>query len=114
INYRTHTIQLEKRVDDLQRSSRSSGIEIRNVNDMETDVDLSSIVLKICKAIQSPMVKLNLRYVYRLPGKKGSSRPIVAELQTVQQRSKVPTGCSPDFQQRPTSDEQAEYGSHCD
>ncbi|KOB69199.1 Uncharacterized protein OBRU01_17071 [Operophtera brumata] len=67
INYRTHTIQLEKRVDDLQRSSRSSGIEIRNVNDMETDVDLSSIVLKICKAIQSPMVKLNLRYEKKDP-----------------------------------------------
>ncbi|KOB58233.1 Zinc finger DNA binding protein [Operophtera brumata] len=90
-DYRSFTIQLEKRVDDLQRSSRSSGIEIRNVpfNVNETADDLSVIVLKICNAIQSPMVKLDLRDVYRLPGKKGSSRPIVAELQTVQQRIKV-------------------------
>lgn len=86
---RNYIAELEKRVADLQRSSRSSCIEIRNVpaNEKETVSHLTSIVLKTCNTIQPSANPPELRDVYRLPGKRGSNRPIVAEFLTVTARN---------------------------
>lgn len=89
---RNHILELEQTIVELQRSSRSSKIEIRNVpvNEKETSGHLTSTVKKICNTIlPSSDVSLELRDVYRLPGKKGSSRPIVAEFQTVPLKNQI-------------------------
>lgn len=92
---RNYILDLEKKVEDLQLRSRSSCIEIRNVPaiEKETARDLTSIVLKICEAIQPSDNPPQLRDVYRLPGKKGSNRPIVAEFLTVPSKNQVLDAC---------------------
>lgn len=92
---RNYILGLEKKVQDLQLSSRSSCIEIRNVPTIEKETagDLTSIVLKTCETIQPSVSPPQLRDVYRLPGKKGSNRPIVAEFQTVLSKNQVLDAC---------------------
>lgn len=88
---RNYIMDLEKKVVDLQRSSRCSSIEIRNIpaNEKETTSDLTSIVMKTCTTIQPSVKPPELRDVYRLPGKKGSNRPIVAEFLSVLSKNQV-------------------------
>lgn len=92
---RNYILELEKKVEDLQLSSRSSCIEIRNVpaTEKETARDLMSIVLKTCETIKPSDNPPQLRDVYRLPGKKGSNRPIIAEFLTVPLKNKVLDAC---------------------
>ncbi|KAJ8710573.1 hypothetical protein PYW08_009088 [Mythimna loreyi] len=88
---RAYIIELEKKVDDLQNSSRSSCFEIRNipVSEKETTEDLTSLVLQTCNALQVPLKSTDLRDVYRMPGRKGSNRPIVADLISVPLKKQV-------------------------
>lgn len=89
---RVYILELEKKVVDLQRCSRSANIEIRNVpaSDKESTAHLISTVNKICSTIlPSSNVSLELRDVYRLPGKKGINRPIVAEFKSVPVKNQV-------------------------
>lgn len=76
---------LEKKVQDLQFKSRSSCIEVRNVPQKEKEVneDLTRTVSNIGKAVGMPVQSNELRDVYRLPGKPGTTRPIVVEFSTV-------------------------------
>lgn len=92
---RNYILNLEKKVQDLQLSSRSSCIEIRNVPEIEKETarDLTSIVLKTCETIKPSSNPPQLRDVYRLPGKKGSNRPIVAEFLTVPSKNQVLDAC---------------------
>ncbi|XP_022831972.1 uncharacterized protein LOC111360310 [Spodoptera litura] len=78
---------MEAKIQDLQVSSRSSTVEIRNVppsKEKETMADLTNIVNKIGTAINVPINSLHIRDVYRLPGKSGSTRPIITEFASVQ------------------------------
>ncbi|KAH9639035.1 hypothetical protein HF086_003566 [Spodoptera exigua] len=79
---------LENKVQDLALKSRSSCIEVRNIplKDKETSVDLADTVCKIGKTVGIAISPTDLRDVYRLPGKHGSIRPIVAEFHTVQMK----------------------------
>ncbi|CAH0577836.1 unnamed protein product [Chrysodeixis includens] len=92
---RNYILNLEKKLEDLQSSSRSSCIEIRNVPvvEKETVGDLISIVLKTFETIQPSEKPPQLRDVYRLPGKKGSNSPIVAEFLTVPAKIQVLEAC---------------------
>lgn len=103
---RAYIMELEKRLLDLQYSSRSSSIEIRNVpiTEKENIEDLTSLVIKTCNAIQVPLKSTDLRDVYRMPGKKGSNRPIVAEMITVPLKSKVLDAIRVFNKGRPNSD----------
>lgn len=88
---RQYIAELEKKVDDLQRSSRSSAVEIRNVplTENESTSDIADIVLKTCDTIEANINESDLRDVFRLPGKKGTTRPILAEFLTVSSKNKV-------------------------
>ena len=79
---------LEKKVQDLTLKSRSSSIEVRNIplKDKETSVDLTDTVCKIGDTVGISISPTDLRDIYRLPGKPGSTRPIVAEFHTVQMK----------------------------
>ncbi|KAJ8735624.1 hypothetical protein PYW07_007244 [Mythimna separata] len=54
LEQRDYIAELEKKVEDLQTSARSSSIEIRNVasSESESTADLTNIVIKTCSAIQ--------------------------------------------------------------
>lgn len=95
LEQRIYITNLEKKVADLQRGSRSSAIEIRNVpaREKETIGELTSIVLKTCNIIQPSSKSPELRDIYRLPGKKGSNRPIVAEFQNVPVKNQFLDAC---------------------
>lgn len=89
---RNYILELEKQVVDLQRSSRSSCIEIRNVpaNEKENTAHLISTVQKICSTVlPSTNISCELRDAYRLPGKKGTNRPIVAEFHSVPLKTEI-------------------------
>ncbi|CAB3241401.1 unnamed protein product [Arctia plantaginis] len=83
--------KLERNIQDLQLKSRSSSIEIRNVPqvDKETTSDLAKTICVIGDTVGSVITPSDLRDIYRLPSKPGSTRPIVAEFQTVQMKQKT-------------------------
>lgn len=82
---------LEKKVQDLQLKSRSSCIEIRNIphDEKETTDDLINTVCKIGNVVGSAISPSDLRDIYRIPGKPGLTRPIVAEFLSVQMKNKT-------------------------
>ncbi|KAJ8709144.1 hypothetical protein PYW07_008970 [Mythimna separata] len=57
LEQRDYIAELEKKVEDLQTSARSSSIEIRNVasSESESTADLTNIVIKTCSAIQEDL-----------------------------------------------------------
>lgn len=81
--------KLERKVQDLQFKSRSSCIEIRNIpiKDKETTEDLAKTVCNIGLTVGTSITSSDIRDVYRQPGKPGSTRPVIAEFQTVQLKS---------------------------
>lgn len=89
--HRQNILNLESKIKDLQRSlSRPSSIEIRNIPSVENETaeQLTTIVNKVSSAIEMPLNNIDLRDVYRLPGKQGTVRPIVAEFNNVQVKNK--------------------------
>lgn len=79
---------LEKKIQDLQYKSRSSGTEIRNIPFHETESSdcLIKVVCRIGSTVGVPLIESDLRDIYRLPGKSSyssSPRPIIAEFKDV-------------------------------
>ncbi|VVC96076.1 unnamed protein product [Leptidea sinapis] len=72
---------LEQKVEELNRTLKSSSIEIRNMSSMknyENKDELSSIVVKTCKALNVDIEKRELKDIYVIRGK-GGNNTIVAE-----------------------------------
>ncbi|XP_028178373.1 uncharacterized protein LOC114365877 [Ostrinia furnacalis] len=86
-----HVIELEKKIEDLQRFSRSSTLEIRNMpsKNSETSEELINTVNRTFEAIQLSVSQDELRDVYRLPCKNDQNRTIVVEFRTVFLKNKV-------------------------
>lgn len=85
--YLTGVQTLQTNIQDLQQSSRSSSVEIRNVlptKEGESVADLTNIVVKVGTAINVNINNKDIRDIYRLPGKPGVTRPIVTEFVSVQ------------------------------
>ncbi|KAF9415636.1 hypothetical protein HW555_006781 [Spodoptera exigua] len=82
---------LELKIQDIQQRSRTSSIEVRNVPPInnETAADLSTIIAKVGAAVGMPLDVAQLRDTYRLPGKEGTVRPIIAELSSVQIKNQL-------------------------
>lgn len=85
-----HNAELERKVIDLQHYSRSS-FEIRNIPyaEKESTEDLESVVLRTWEILQLPLLKTDLRDVYRMPDKRETNRPIVAETVKVYMKKRV-------------------------
>lgn len=79
-----YIIELEDRIEDLQRCSRKNKIEIKNVprKNQETRDDLINMVLSLAKNINLDMSKRDIKDIFRTQGKKEGliSPPIVVEL----------------------------------
>lgn len=87
-----HTIQeLEKKVVDIQQCSRGSSIEIRNVpsSERESIDDLSRMALNLGKVLGTHIN--GVRDIYRIPGNRGTSKPIVIELTSVMDKERILT-----------------------
>ncbi|KAL0840717.1 hypothetical protein ABMA28_015905 [Loxostege sticticalis] len=83
---------LENRLDQMDRSLRSSCVEIRNVpknTNGETKEDLRDIVNKVGQALNISFQSTEIRDVYRINTKKENNQPIVAELSSVFTRDKI-------------------------
>ncbi|KAH9636859.1 hypothetical protein HF086_008308 [Spodoptera exigua] len=81
---------LEEKVEYLERKSKSTGIEIRNVpkKSGETKSDLCKIVESIAKTVSVDMGQNCIKDIYRIKSK-DSSKPIIAEFTTVLIKEKV-------------------------
>lgn len=90
-----HTTQtFETKILDLQLSTRSSTVKIRNVpsvKEKESTADLANIVSKVGATVNVPINTTHIRDIYRLPGKPGSTRPIVTEFTSVQTKLQLLT-----------------------
>lgn len=84
-----YAVTLENKIKDLQFSSRSACIEIRNFpsKDKETYTDLVTNVTKIGSIINMDVPTSEIRDIRRLPGKPGTYKPIVAEFTNVQTKN---------------------------
>ncbi|CAG9136994.1 unnamed protein product [Plutella xylostella] len=76
-----YTKNLETKLKDLQLSSRNSSIEVRNIpiKDKEAHSDLVSVISNIGRTIGCNIDTSEIRDIRRLPGKPGTTKPIVAE-----------------------------------
>ncbi|XP_073955681.1 uncharacterized protein [Choristoneura fumiferana] len=83
--------ELEKKVLDLQLSSRCSSVEIRNVpaTENESAADLTQIVSSLGKVLSTSTN--GIRDIYRVPGKPDTIKPIVVEFNSVDVKNKVIT-----------------------
>lgn len=81
--------ELEKKVTDIQQCSRGSAIEIRNVPFIEREsvTDLVRMVESLGNVLSTPIK--DIRDVYRIPGKPGTTKPVVVEFTSVQEKDKV-------------------------
>lgn len=81
--------RLNKQVQDLNFLSRQATIELRNIptTDKETPADLISAVSSVGKTVNMEVQQSAFRDVYRITGKAGLCRPIVAEFSSVNMRN---------------------------
>ncbi|KAJ2948124.1 hypothetical protein O0L34_g9925 [Tuta absoluta] len=86
-----YIISLEKKINDIQQNTRTSSVEIRNIpyKDNEKTTDLLKVVANVASAVDVQLSPTNIRDVYRLPGKPGTTKPIVAEFSTVQTKQNL-------------------------
>lgn len=92
-NSNTNAIkQLEAQIQDIHFQTRHATVELRNIPYSENEKydNLVSIVSSIGKAMEFNVNPRDIRDIYRLPGKPGStSRPIVAEFACVYARNEL-------------------------
>lgn len=82
-------LELEEKIENLERKSRGTGIEIRNLprQNSETKETLCSEIVQLGKILNVNM-ESNIKDVYRLKSK-DNSNPVVVELTTVIMKDKV-------------------------
>lgn len=87
---RKYILALESRLEHLDRSLRSTSIEVRNVPKKigETKEDLLNLVKKTGSALSIPLQQAEVRDVYRINTKSETNQPIIAEFTTVFTRDK--------------------------
>lgn len=88
---------LEEKVEDLQRGSRKSNIEIKNVPKQvkETKEDLINMVKSLSGTINIAITRSDIRDIYRIKGKKQgvTNTPIIVELSSTMLKAEVLKMC---------------------
>lgn len=92
---RSHIASLELKIEDLQKRSKFTVVEIRNVPTVphqsvkrETQQDLTNLIQKTCAVLGVDIQSGEIKDVYSIKTKSGSST-IVTELTTVVSRNKI-------------------------
>ncbi|XP_075975679.1 uncharacterized protein LOC142976276 [Anticarsia gemmatalis] len=98
--------KLEYQLQDMRLVTRSATIELRNVppKDQEKSSDLVAVLSDIGQAMKLNIEASDLRDIYRLPGKPGITRPIVAEFASVSTRNNFLTTVRGFNKDRPISE----------
>lgn len=83
-NY-NHVVVLQEKVEELQRTSKLNYIELRNVpyKDKESKLDLLNYIQNITTSLNMSIHQTDILDIYRLPGRKDTNRPIIAQLSHV-------------------------------
>jgi hypothetical protein len=86
-------LTLETKIQELHRMSRSATIDLRNIpqSDKETTADLAKIVCNISNVLNINLQPEDLRDIYRGPGKPGTNRSIIVDLNKVQKKYDILT-----------------------
>lgn len=92
----TYIQSLEQKISDLQRMTRGSGIELRNIplESLENTDSLTKTVCNIGELVGLSIAESDFRDIYRLPGKTATSntpRPVLAEFTTVKKKQALIT-----------------------
>lgn len=82
---------LESRIDFLERQTRLTSIEIRNLpgKTTETKQDLSKLITDVGKSLDVPIQTLDLKDVFRVNTGKSTIKPIIAEFTTAIKKDEV-------------------------
>ncbi|KAJ8710489.1 hypothetical protein PYW08_009004 [Mythimna loreyi] len=88
---RKHIDSLEKQIQDMQEHRRSAVIELRNIppKEQENCNDLVKTVIDACKPLQITIEPSHIRDIYRVQGKQGPSKQIVAEFHSVTAKNNI-------------------------
>lgn len=90
---REYILFLEQKVEDLQTGNRKSNLELKNVpkRDNETKQDLIEMVTCLSETIGCPIVKQDIKDIYRVRAKKSNQRntPIIIETNSTLLKSDV-------------------------
>ncbi|CAH0401850.1 unnamed protein product [Chilo suppressalis] len=88
--------QLEEILEVLERKSKSSGLEIRNVPSLtsdhkkpETKEEITTIVKSMAMALEVELQDYDVKDVYRVNSKKGENKPIIVELNSAIKKEKI-------------------------
>lgn len=89
--YSENINRFETEIQEIKRSSRSSSIEVRNVPEFEKETreNLLTVLSSIGKTLNITIQPQELRDIYRIPGKPGRNRTIIAELNNVEQKDLI-------------------------
>ncbi|CAG5028038.1 unnamed protein product [Parnassius apollo] len=89
--YTENLMKMERKIHDLQVKSCTASIEFKNIpmQERETTDDLLSTVSSVCNALHIPIKHDEVWDVYRLPGKPGMNKTIVAEFVTVRDKNNI-------------------------
>lgn len=84
---------LKNEVEHLQRESRKSVLEIRNVpvEPNENKTTLGTAVIALCKTIKSDVSASEIKGIYRIPGKRDAVKPLIVELTTKESKLSILT-----------------------
>lgn len=88
---RKHIESLEKQIQDMQEHRRSAVIELRNIptKEHESCNDLVKTMIDVCKPLQIAVEPSHIRDIYRVQGKHGPSKQIVAEFHSVTAKNNI-------------------------
>ncbi|CAH0402538.1 unnamed protein product [Chilo suppressalis] len=89
---------LEAKVEDLQYNMKKNNLEIRNLpcEDNESNTDLIQMMINLASSLNCTLQPSDIRHIYRIPGKKGTTRPVILELNSITTKHAILT-CVRDY-----------------
>lgn len=86
-----HIAFLEDHIEDLLRNARNSSMELRNVphTENETKEVLSNYLINMSEKVNSKISYIEIKDIFRIPGKPEANKPIIVELTSSMQKTKL-------------------------
>lgn len=93
--YKTQIITLENKLELIERNSKASVVEIKNIPKPQTEKKdtLQSLVKNIGSVLELSIQDSDIRDVFRLKTKEGTNGPIVVEFTTVSKKENLLKAC---------------------
>lgn len=90
-----HITLLESKIDILERNSKTSSLEIRNIpkSDNEKKETLLNLIANVGSVLEQDINHSDIRDVFRMKTKEGSIGPIVVDFTTIAKKENLITAC---------------------